>query len=91
SRAYPKRISGKLLNYKTDVEKGKANFEWKENTKDNSLIYIPEFYKLDNSKIQLTPEGKGFELNKVEGGWEIDIPSIKKQRKLLIEQTISMD
>ncbi|SNY95101.1 cellulase family glycosylhydrolase [Flagellimonas pacifica] len=84
SRAYPKKIAGELTSYSTDVENGKAEFRWLESTKDNSQIYIPKFYNLEESTITLKPYEKGFELVEIDGGWHINIPSALKARKLTI-------
>ena len=84
SRAVPEKITGNLIAYSTNVEKGKAVFEWNESLEGTNSIFIPKFYNLEKSNIELLPIGSGFELIKVEGGWYLEIPSILKQRKLAV-------
>lgn len=85
SRAYPKTIAGDLTNYSTNIEKGEASFKWVETIKGTNRIFIPKFYNLDQSKIILFPEGKGFTLIETEGGWNINIPSNLTERTLIIK------
>lgn len=84
SRAVPEKIPGDLVAYSTDVENGEAVFEWIENIEGNAQIFIPQFYNLKKSNIELSPKGKGFELIETDGGWYIEIPSIVAKRKLQI-------
>lgn len=84
SRAFPEKITGELVRYNTDVEKNTATFEWNENKNGTNRIFIPKFYNLEKENVVLSPEGKGFTLNKVSGGWYIEIPSILDKRQLKI-------
>lgn len=84
SRAFPKKITGNLLNYSTDVENGEAQFEWDETKKGTNIIFVPNFYELKKENITLYPKGKGFTLIEVSGGWNIKTHSILSKRKLII-------
>lgn len=86
SRAYPQRIAGDLISYSTNVENVEAYFKWNETTTAESLIFIPKFYDLNERDIELSPEGKGFNLKEADGGWYVSIPSVSKERTLNIGQ-----
>ncbi len=67
NRPYPQRISGALKEYRFEPATGLFTCIWVEdkNLDSSTIIYIPEWLKVDSENINLLPVARGFELAKV--------------------------